>query len=310
MAKLKRNALLFAKLETVYGTDPTPTALANAILCRAITPQPISAEYAERTLIRPFFGSNGSLPAAVHAECEFEVELAGSGAAGTAPKWAPLLRACGFAETLTASTSAVYAPVTNGAESATLWYHLDGILHKINGARGTVAFELNAKGIPVMRFRFVGKYSTPSDALMPSNVDYSGFTTPVVVNHTNTTAFTVHGVSCKMQSYSVDVANQVTYRELVGFQGVVFTDRAPAGSVSFELDTVAAKDWWTAVKNAIVAPTSITHGTVAGNIVKLDGPKVQLTQPQYAESDGIAMLNLNLAYQPNTGNDELVVTCQ
>jgi hypothetical protein len=309
MPKLMRNALLFAKIETTYGVDPTPTGPLNAILCRAITPQPITAEYVERTLIRPFFGSNGSLPASVHAEIEFEVELSSSGAAGTAPKWAPLLRACGFAETLTASTSAVYAPITSGAESATIWYMLDGIKHVINGARGTVSFEMNAKDVPKMKFKFIGKYSVPTDSANPINADYSGFITPQVVNGTNTTAFTVHGISCKMQSYSVDIANQVAFRELVGYQGVVFTDRAPTGSVSFELDTVATKDWWTSIKNATVAATSITHGTTAGNIVKLDGPKGQLTNPQYAESDGIAMLNLSLSYQPNVGNDEVQISC-
>jgi hypothetical protein len=308
MSKKMRNALIFAKIETVYGTDPTPTGPLNAILCRAITPQPITAEYAERSLVRAFFGSNGSLPSAVHAELELEVEFSGSGAAGTAPKWAPLLRGCGFAETLTASTSAVYAPITTGQESLTLWYFLDGIKHVLNGARGTVSFGMNAKEIPVMRFRFVGKYTVPTDATMPTDADYTGFITPKVVNNVNTTAFTVHGVSAKMQSYGVDVANQVVFRSLVGFEGVEITDRAPSGNVSFELDTVATKDWWTVVKDATVSTTAITHGTTAGNIVKLNGPKVQLTNPQYADSDGIAMMNLTLAYQPNTGNDELVIT--
>lgn len=308
MSKKMRNALIFAKIEPAYGTDPTPTGPLNAILCRAITPQPITAEYAERILVRPYFGSNGSLPSAVHAEMEFEVEFSGSGAAGTAPKWGPLLRACGFAETLTAATSAVYAPITNNQESITLWYFLDGIKHVINGARGTVSFGMNAKEIPVMRFRFVGKYTVPTDATMPTNADYTGFIAPTVVNNVNTPAFTVHGVSAKMQQYGIDVANQVAFRSLVGFEGVEITNRAPSGNVTFELDTVAIKDWWTAIKDATVAATSITHGTTGGNIVKIDGPKVQLTNPQYSDSDGIAMLGLTLAYQPNVGNDELQIT--
>jgi len=310
MSKLMRNVLLFAKIETAYGTDPAPTGPANAILCRGITPQPITAEYAERTLIRGYMGANGSLPSAIHAECEFEVELAGSGAAGTAPKWAPLLRACGFAETLTASTSAVYAPVSTGQESITLWYFLDGIKHVINGGRGSVSFETNAKNIPVMKFKFVGKYSTPTDTPNPTNADYSGFQTPVVVNNTNTSAFTVHGVSARMQSFSVDLANQVVYRNLVGYEGVHIVDRKPTGSISIELDSVATKDWWTTVKNATAAAVSLTHGTVPGNIVKIDAPKAQPSNPQYAESDGIAMLNMGLSFNPNTGNDELVITVQ
>lgn len=308
MSKLMRNVLLFAKIETSYGTDPTPTGTANAILCRAVTPQPISAEFAERNLIRGYMGSNGSLPSAIHSECEFEVEFSGSGAAGTAPKWGPLLRACGFAETITASTSAVYAPVSTGQESATLWYFLDGIKHVINGAFGSVSFDMTAKGIPVMKFKFIGKYSAPTDTSNPTDADYSSFQTPLVVNNTNTTAFSVHGTSAKMQSFSVDVANNVIFRSLVGSEVVRIVDRAPAGSVGIELDTVATKDWWTSIKNATTGAVSITHGTASGNIVKIDGPKVQLTNPQYAESDGIAMLNMSLAFQPDTGNDEITIT--
>src|SRR5690606_25560916 len=158
--KKMRNALVFAKLETVYGTDPVPTGPLNAILCRGITPQPITAEYADRPLVRPYLGANGALPSAVHSVLELEVELAGAGAAGSAPKWAPLLLGCAFKETLTASTSAVYELVTDNMASLTLYYFLDGIRHVMTGARGSVSFTLNAKGIPVMAFRFVGKYAT------------------------------------------------------------------------------------------------------------------------------------------------------
>jgi hypothetical protein len=310
MPKFMRSALVFAKIETAEGTDAIPTGPLNAILCRGITPQPITAEYAERTLIRAYFGSNGQLPAAVHSEIEFEVEFAGSGAAGTAPKWAPLLRACGFAETLVAVTSASYAPITPATAYATIYYYLDGIKHVLTGAQGTVSYDLNAKGIPVLKFKFLGRYSVPTDAAMPTNADYSSFTAPVVVNKDNTPSCTLHGVSVKMQSFSGDLANQIIYRNLVNSEGVRITDRAPAGSISFELDTVATKDWWTIAKNGTLGALSITHGTVAGNIVKIDSPKVQLTNPQYADSDGIAMLNLTLSFQPNTGNDEIVILTQ
>src|SRR5437879_1663299 len=113
MSKLMRNVLLLAKIEVTVGTDPVPAAALNSMLARAITPQPVMAEFAERSNIRPYFGTNGQVAVAQHSECELEVELASSGAAGTAPAWGPLLQACGFSETLTASTSAVYAPVTS-----------------------------------------------------------------------------------------------------------------------------------------------------------------------------------------------------
>ena len=61
--------------------------------------------------IRAYFGNSEQLPAGIHSELDFEVELAGSGAAGTAPAWGPLIRACGMSETITAATDVKYAPV-------------------------------------------------------------------------------------------------------------------------------------------------------------------------------------------------------
>jgi hypothetical protein len=308
MPKFMRSAVVLFKVETAEGTDPVPTAPLNAILCRGITPQPITAEYAERNLIRAYFGASGQLPAAIHSEIEFEIEIAGSGAAGTAPKWAPLMLACGFAENLVATTSAVYSLTTPATKFATIHYFLDGIRHVLTGAQGSVAFDLNAKGIPVWRFKFFGRYTKPTDTATPANTDYSGFQMPAVINKDNTPSCTLFGVAVKMQSLSGDLANQLVYRNLVNSEGVRITDRSPSGSISFELGAVSEKDWWTIAKDGTLGPLSLVHGTVAGNIVKLDAPKVQLTNPQYSDSDGIAMMNFTLSFQPNTGNDELVFT--
>ncbi len=109
-------------------------------------------------------------------------------------------------------------------------------------------------------------------------------------------------------SLDVDVANEVVYRNLIGGESVFITDRKPSGNASMEIDTVAAKDWWTTIKNNTLGALAITHGTVAGNIIEIDAPKVQLTDPSYSDSDGIAMLGTKLSFQPDAGNDELVIT--
>lgn len=310
MSKLMKNVLLLVKIQPIANTDAVPTAAVNAILCRAITPQPISAEFAERNNIRPYFGNSGSVLAAIHSECEFEVELAGSGAAGTAPKWAPLVRACAFAETLTALTDATYTPITEGQEAATMHYFLDGILHKITDAKGSFSIGMSAKGIPVLKFKFVGLYTTPTDMAMPTTTDYSGFTDPVAVNYINTPTWALHGFTGKLQSLDIDIANQVVYRNLIGGESVNITDRKPTGTAVMELESVATKDWWSTIKNNVLGALSITHGTVAGNIIEIAGPKVQLTEPSYSDSDGIAMLSAKLAFQPDIGNDEVIIVAK
>lgn len=308
MSKLMRNAVLLFKLQAAPGVDAAPTGVLNAVMAMNISAQPVSAEFAKRNNIKPYFGNMGSVPVAVHSEISFDVELAGSGAAGTAPKFGPLLRACAFAEIITAATSVVYAPITAMQEFATLYYNLDGVLFKMTDAKGSVALEIKAKGIPVLKFKFTGLYSTPVDASLPVSVDYSGFKDPVAVNAANTPVATLHGVAGKVESISIDMANQLVYRNVIGGESVNITDRQPTGSYAMELETVATKDWYTTIRNGVLGTLAVTHGTVPGNIVEISAPKVQLLDPSFSESDGLAVISPKLDLQPNLGNDEVLLT--
>ena len=141
MPLLTRKRLLLAKTEDTYGTDSTPTGSANAILVRNLEIVPLQSDIVQRELIRPYLGNYEQLLANTRVQVTFEVELAGSGTAGTAPAYGPVLKACGLAETLVATTSATYAPVSTSFSSVTLYFLQDAIRHIVTGARGT--FRLN-----------------------------------------------------------------------------------------------------------------------------------------------------------------------
>ena len=308
MPLLTRKAIILAKIETTYGVDPTPVAGTDDVLVRNLSVTPLDAQFVNRDLVRPYLGNSERLPAAVSARVEFECELAGAGAAGTVPRYGALLRACGFSQTVNAGVSVVYAPVSAAFESVTLYINQDGVLHELNGARGTVRLVLNALGIPVYRFSFTGIYVTVVDAAQGTPT-FTGWQKPLPVNRVNTPTFTIHAFAGVMQSLELDLANQVVFRSLVGFEGVLLTDRQPAGSVSMEATTVAQKDWWTSIRNATTAAMEIIHGTTAGNIVEIDTPNLQIIEPSFADSDGIVMLNANLALIPGAaGNNEITIT--
>lgn len=308
MAKLMRNMLLLAKVETTAGTDAAPTPAANSILARGIAPTPVNAEFADRDLIRPYFGFTGQVQVQSFSTIEFEVEFAGAGAAGTAPKYGPLLQACGFSETITASTKVDYAPITTNQKTVTIHCYLDGIRHVMLGCKGSVAFALSARGIPVMRYSFTGYTATVTDTANPTGSDFSGFIAPLAINKQNTPTFTLHSVAVKATEFNIDMANQVDYRNYIGSEDITFTNRAPTGSVTFEYDPIATKNWFTTVSAGTLAPLSLVHGTTAGNIVQIDAPKVQVTSPAISDDNGLAFLSLNLALQPNTGNDEILIS--
>lgn len=309
MPLLQRKRVLLAKIETTYGTDAAPTGTANSILVREMTLTPIEVNYVGRDVVRPYLGTSEQIPVETMARLEFEVEIAGAGAAGSVPKYGPLLRACGLAETVNAGVSVVYAPVSAAFESVTIWFNVDGVLHKLLGARGSVSFQLNAKQLPVMRFAFTGILGAITDTALPT-ADYTAFIKPVAVNTANTTALSIQGfATAVLETLSIDMNNQVVHRQLVGNESVIITDRRVAGALSIEATTVAARDWWTNVKDAVTAAFSVTHGPALNRVV-IAGPKMQITNPRYRDSDGITHLDLETLYVPNTtaGNDELTVT--
>lgn len=308
MAIRARNVLLIAKLETVPGTDAAPTPILNAMHARVTSVQPTQTEFAERGNVRAHFGSGGQVQVSNHSVMDVEVELSGSGTAGTAPAYAPLLRACGMEETISAGASAAYTPITDAPETATFYFYLDGLRHTMTGARGTFTLDITSRAIPMIRFHFLGLYTAVKDEIMPATADYSAWKFPLAVNRINTPAWAIHGASGVLQSLSVDLGNTVTYRNLVGHEGVSITDRRVSGQASFEMVSVATKPWHEAIRTGELGALTLTHGTDAGNTVEVSGPSVQVVNPQYAEQDGIQMLNVGLDFQPVAGDDEIALT--
>jgi len=306
---LNRKSVLLAKVETTYGTDAVPTGAANAILIRNLRFTPLQSNQVGRDVIRPYLGNSENLPTSESVAIEFEVEMAGSGAAGTAPKWGPLMQGCAMSETISAGVDVKYQPVSTGFKGLTFYFNLDGRRHKMLGARGSFAMRMGIDQIPVFAFKFTGLYVTPTDST-ESGVAYTGFQTPAVVTNANTTGLSFHGYSGGLMSdLSIDLANDVQFRPVVGLaSSVIIVNRSPAGSITLDSDLVAAWDPWTKIRNATLSTLSITQGTVAGNKVKVDAPKVQLASVSLGERVGIATEQFALTLVPNVGDDELVIT--
>jgi len=378
-----RNAVVLAKIETTEGVDASPTGGSNAILVSDMSLEPLAGSEVSLSYIKQAFGASPSIRVEDYTTCSFTIDVAGSGAAGTAPAWGPLLRACGFAQTLTASAvtgtasagasssitlasgatddmyvgatisitggtgsgqsrvitnyvastkvatvhkawdtapgatsvysisaNATYTPVSSGFETLTIYYNVNGVRHKLTGAKGSVSFTMSANERPAMKFSFTGVFNTVVDA-SEATANFSAFQVPPPITSTNTIASIAGKLTdgsasgVQLQSWSLDMANAVKHRQLVGSAGVILTDRAPAGSVSLEATTVAFKDWFEYVRTSSTDPMFIENGTVAGNIVNIYAPKLQLTAPTYADSDGITMFNANTLALPDVGNDEV-----
>ncbi|MGI4856756.1 MAG: phage tail tube protein [Janthinobacterium lividum] len=314
MAKQMRKMLVLANLENSPGADGKPNGNAHAMLVRNVTISPAVAEYADRAVIRPYMGASEQIPTAIRTEVNFEVELAGSGDPAKPPKWGPLIQACGFSETLMGTDkpespkSTVYRLVSDGMKTITLYCYVDGLFQPVTSVRGTATLNLTTKEIPVIQFKFTGFYGEVADRPLPSPVDYSGFRTPLAVNHRNTSNWQFQGATSPLQALTIDLGNTVVHDTLVGQESVDITDRKVVGTASIELGTVGQKNWWTAARDAVTGPLTITHGKAAGNTVVIAAPKVQASNLSYTNQNNNLMLDANLTFVPDHGNDELTIT--
>jgi hypothetical protein len=307
---LFRKLAVLAKIETVYGTDSVPTGAANAMLVRNVQINPLSVEAQSRDLQRPFLGNSEDIVGAFYGSMSFEVEASGAGAAGTAPKYGVLLRGCGLAQVISAGVSVTYTPVSSAFESLSMYFNLDGVLHKFTGVRGSVSFRGTNREATLWSFAFTGLFQPVVDVPLPT-VDYTGFIRPLALNTANTPTFALHGVSganAVLRSISIDLANQVNYRNLVNSELVQILDRKPVGTIEMEATNMATKNWWNVVRDSTTGAMQLVHGTVAGNIVEITAPAVQITAPTYSDFEGAAMMSGGLKLQPTSaGNDELAI---
>lgn len=306
-ARFFRKLAVLAKIETTYGTDPTPTGSANAMQMTEVTLSPLEGADETRALLLTYLGNQGKLLVGNYVRLKGSVEIAGSGAAGTAPAYGPLLRSCGMAETLVASTSASYAPVSAAPETVTIYANLDGVNHKLAGVRGTYTLTLTPAKIPRYTFDLWGLLSTITDTALPA-VTLTAFVKPLPVSKANTPTYTLFTLAQIAESLTLDIGNKCEPRLLIGSETIEITDRQAKGTAVVQAGLIAAKDWFGIAQARTRGALSVVHGTSAGNIVTFGAPAVEIGRPTYGQTQGIWNYSLPLDLCPVTGDDEFTIT--
>lgn len=317
MARYIRNTVILAKIEATEGSDPTPTGAANAILVSDVTITPLQANNVDRALVRGYFGGSEQLVGTANIMCEFTVELAGSGTATTPAAWGPLLQGCGFAQTVGASWVA-YDPIsTFGANSSvTIYYHLDGNLYKMVGARGTFTVAMGIGERPVMKFTFTGKDAGVT-AASNATPTLTAWQKPVVITDANTADVSLGvsyasgansgGTAYTSKGLELDIGNTVAFTALLGAENVDISAREVTGKVSLDLTAADVATFMTAVKANTTTTLGLTHGTAAGNIIVIYAPVVQRINPGIEDLNGRLLHTYDLRLCPSVGNDEIKI---
>jgi hypothetical protein len=310
MSLLTRKTAILAKLEVTYGTDPVPTAAANALLVRNVSLKP-TGETIKRDFVRDSLSPLTFLRGIKEVELSFETELKGSGVRGSLPAWGwegVLLQACGMTETVTAATSIAYNPTSDTPESCTIYVYRDGLFHKVTGCRGNFKLTCEVGKFPMIAWTFKGIFNSVVDAAVAAQT----FSTVTPVTCLNT-VLSVDGYGPCVEKIEIDLNNSLTARKCMsaasGITEWMITGREPQGSFDPEAVLEADEDFWNKWETADdFALTLGPIGTVSGNIVTITAPKMQYKDLTYGDRNGILTYDTPFGLAGNAGDDELIIT--
>jgi hypothetical protein len=307
MAKRWTSKVILAEIEGTYGTDPTPTGADNAMLMVDVSFSPMEGEDVSRNLQRPFMGAQAMIPTGLRATLTGKVELAPSGTAGTAPKWGPLLRACGCAETIEGGVSVSYSPVSDAFASVTIHFYMDGVRQILTGCRGNAVLRFTAQQIPYLEFTLTGLWSQPTDTANAVPV-FTGFMKPQIVNNANTPTATINSVDMVLREASLNLGCTVEPRLLVNSEAIIIAARQPSFAARVEATAMSVFNPFSLANAQTAVAAQIVHGSGAGNIATLTLPTCQLKRLSgYESAQNIAEWPLELMPLPADGNDEWVL---
>jgi hypothetical protein len=297
--------VLLVEIEATYGVDPTPT---QAMLVKNVTCKPMEGEDVSRDVIRPFRGSQEVFPVGLRTVLEFDLELVGSGELGVAPPISPVLRACGLAEVVSEETDVTYTPISAGYESAAVYFWIGGNKQAMLGCRGTAAINISAQTVPTIHVTLTGLWSKPVVAALPA-IDLSAFMDPLVSTNVNTPIFTVAGVPLVMRSYSLDFANDVQARFLIGRDTILIDDSAEKISMVVEAVPLATYDPFAVALARTKQSIIVQQDTRAGHKVTVTTPLCQIARPSgYTNQQKIIEWPLQAMPLPSdAGNDQFSI---
>lgn len=165
-----RKKVVLFKLETTYGVDASPAAATDAIETRNCSLTPLELTKVEQNVDTPMMGHQAELPVNAKVLLSFDVALTGSGAAGTAPAWSKLMRACYMSSTAftpahtATATAGAASTITLGATASAVNDTYNGFTIKITGGAGSGQSRVISGYVGATKIATVSEaWTTPPD---------------------------------------------------------------------------------------------------------------------------------------------------
>lgn len=326
-----RNIVVLAKAEVTSGNYTSPNA-ADAVLIGSDVSIRQNVGKIDRDNLREVMGSADNLNGFVYDEWTFSTELAASGTAGTPPAWGVLMRAAGFAQTIVGTTLVHYTPVSEAMESLSMSSFFGGVRRNLRGARvRRVVFSLGVNTIPRATWTVIGvPRLAPDDSLVVASAPVPSFSTwklprvilgegggtqPVTLGASlnQSTGVITGGTAQASKGMTVTVENDCSARPFLGWSGdnCPIVDRDIKIGVTFDLDATRRVEFFdSCLDNTYQSLSQVLGGTsYPGETIKFFSPKAQLMDPENTDDAGLLLSGYTFNVLPNTGNDDLFITC-
>lgn len=280
--------------ETTPGTAEVPDAGDGGIIVSNISynpnPKPIDRD--------AIISSKGQIAAlmspAWEPTIEFDTELKGGGAAGSAPLVGEILKAANFSETVTPATSVVYE--LDGADDhKTLAWDIkdddgvsNGLRFLVYGALCGISLSLGIERPGSLRVRTLGKYQAVSD-VAPLTPTLELLKPPFFIGGTAT----FDATALNIREFSLDLNPELflvpKLSDAQGWDMARIGKLKPTYTLVLELPKVATKDLFGKMRAADELALAISTPAVAGNTIAIAASKLQITNIVPSDDRGIVL---------------------
>lgn len=310
-----RQKILLAAIQSTSGV-PVGLTGANAIDVNNLVISYQQGDAISKEVDRLGEGNFGEIKTKLRTELSFEVYAAGAGAAGTAPGYGLLLRACGYAETIDAGNAVTYELADGNYEMITAAFMRVAAgnkmqQHVIDGARGLVELSLKEGELPKFSFsNMMGGYNDPSEVAVLTP-DTSAFKDPVPPSAVNTPTAKVDNIDVALTELTLASGGTVERIDRPNQKETALYKLQPTGKMTFIAPaSLATANWFSKTRsdNGVQLSTiRVVHGTVAGNIIELE-VTAQLTNLSESEVNGQVAYSFDLKPLPNASNVGIKIT--
>jgi hypothetical protein len=170
---------------------------------------------------------------------------------------------------------------------------------------GTAVFDFAVDSIPVVNTTLTSLYQTPIAA-----VATAGAVSTVNPDPWIGATFEINGVACgdyAVSAFSLDVANTVSQVKAAcagdGIAAIIITDSQPMLTVTMTKPLLSAFDPFTLMEDNTKFDVFTTHGTGAGERMRVGVPNGQITAISEGETDGVETYTLTISATKAGGVD-------